>query len=214
MSNNGLMTKIWGPPGWLFLHCVTMGYPNIIDNNNPDHILRKTNMKEFFNTLGHVLPCSLCKNSYNDFIIIHPIDNHLDTRKELAKWFYDIHNMVNKKLEIDDKDIPSFNTFYNQYEMYRAGCDKKSGCISSKDGVRKKSVIKIIDKDGKDYCINNTNDMTDSDIIKKFNDEGDPSYLLNLSNNTKIYLKKQAMKCLRTKMGDVKRAQVICNVLK
>ena len=21
--DNGMMTKVWGPPGWLFLHCIT-----------------------------------------------------------------------------------------------------------------------------------------------------------------------------------------------
>ena len=34
MSDNkdyGMITKIWGPPGWLFLHTVTMGYPYEID---------------------------------------------------------------------------------------------------------------------------------------------------------------------------------------
>ena len=23
--DNGMMTKVWGPTGWLFLHCVTFG---------------------------------------------------------------------------------------------------------------------------------------------------------------------------------------------
>ena len=26
-KNNGLMTKIWGPSGWEFLHSVSFGYP-------------------------------------------------------------------------------------------------------------------------------------------------------------------------------------------
>ena len=60
MSNNGLMTKIWGPPGWLFLHSVTMGYPENIDINNPEHVIKKENMKLFFTSLGHTLPCELC----------------------------------------------------------------------------------------------------------------------------------------------------------
>jgi hypothetical protein len=213
MSNNGLMTKIWGPPGWLFLHCVTMGYPNIIDETNEQHIFRREQTKEFFTTLGNVLPCKFCRDSYNDFIIQHPIDLNLNTRKELARWFYDIHNKVNEKLEIEQEDIPSFETFYNQYEMYRAGCDKNKGCVSSKDGVRKKSVIKIIDKDGKDYCINTTNDMSDSDILKKFNEENDPSCLLDLSENTRIYLKKQAQNCIKTNIGDIDKAKIICNIL-
>ena len=23
--DNGMMTKVWGPAGWLFLHCITFG---------------------------------------------------------------------------------------------------------------------------------------------------------------------------------------------
>ena len=30
-KDNGIMTKIWGQPGWLFLHSITIGYPYIID---------------------------------------------------------------------------------------------------------------------------------------------------------------------------------------
>ena len=29
--DNGMMTKVWGPPGWLFLHCLTFGYPYTIN---------------------------------------------------------------------------------------------------------------------------------------------------------------------------------------
>ena len=25
-----MMTKVWGPPGWFFLHCVTFGFPERI----------------------------------------------------------------------------------------------------------------------------------------------------------------------------------------
>ena len=32
--DNGLMTRLWGPSGWLFLHCVSFGYPYKIDPTN------------------------------------------------------------------------------------------------------------------------------------------------------------------------------------
>ena len=93
-SNSGMMTKIWGPAGWLFLHCVVMGYPSVIDKNNKEHISKMNQMKQFLILLGDVLPCNLCRDSYKKFIIELPVDNHLNTRKELAKWLYDIHNKV------------------------------------------------------------------------------------------------------------------------
>ena len=44
-SQNGIMTKIWGPAGWLFLHCVSFGYPTDPDNfdiknQNPPNFTR------------------------------------------------------------------------------------------------------------------------------------------------------------------------------
>ena len=40
---NGMMTKVWGPPGWLFLHCITFGYPHKIDKQNNNHFWLKLN---------------------------------------------------------------------------------------------------------------------------------------------------------------------------
>ena len=36
--DNGLMTRLWGPSGWLFLHCVSFGYPYKIDPTNQEHL--------------------------------------------------------------------------------------------------------------------------------------------------------------------------------
>ena len=36
--DNGLMTRIWGPSGWLFLHCISFGFPYKIDPTNPEHL--------------------------------------------------------------------------------------------------------------------------------------------------------------------------------
>ena len=40
-ENNGMMTKVWGPAGWVFLHSCVMGYPVKIDKSNKEHRLRK-----------------------------------------------------------------------------------------------------------------------------------------------------------------------------
>ena len=59
-----MMTNVWGPPGWVFLHCITIGYPIKIDPKNKEHISRKKHTMNFFNSLGHVLPCKYCRESY------------------------------------------------------------------------------------------------------------------------------------------------------
>ena len=153
-ENNGMMTKVWGPAGWVFLHSSVMGYPVKIDKTNKDHRFRKKKTKLFFNNIGHIFPCRYCRDSYNIFIKKLPIDNFLDSRKSLSKWLYDIHNMVNKKLGVPKCDIPSFKEVYAQYDSYRADCRPTSkterenrlakGCVVPKDGRKKRCIIKII----------------------------------------------------------------------
>jgi hypothetical protein len=130
MSNkhNGLITKIWGSPLWMSLHCITFGYP--IEPTQEE----KNFYKIFFISLGNVLPCIYCKNSYNDFIrfgdtIIN--DDMLKNRGTLTYWLYKIHERVNNKLKITYKT--DFNDVVNKYESFRAKCSKNNpnakGCV-------------------------------------------------------------------------------------
>ena len=153
-SDNGMITKIWGPAGWLFLHCITFGYPNTINPNNPDHLAKKNDYYNFFYYLGKVLPCKYCRDSYHKFMNILPLHDKLNNRHDICKWLYDIHNMVNNKLDITN--IPTFNNIQKQYESYRAKCtnDKNTegfnnnniapvGCINSANGLKSKCNIYI-----------------------------------------------------------------------
>ena len=100
------------------------------------------------------MPCKYCRESYQDFIKEHPIDKNLNTRKQLTKWLYDIHNKVNHKLGVPDCDIPSFKDIQDKYETYRAKCKKTTdeerlnnlakGCVTPADGTPKKCEIKVI----------------------------------------------------------------------
>ena len=159
-ENNGMITKIWGPPAWVFLHTVVMGYPAKLDETLSDHVTRKNSMTMFFNHISNILPCKYCRESYNHFITEMPIDKHLSSRIELAKWLYDIHNKINAKLGVQLCNIPEFSEVYDKYENYRATCTitqqttekekvikSKQGCISPSDGVKKSCSIIIKDED-------------------------------------------------------------------
>jgi len=152
--DNGMMTKVWGPAGWLFLHCVAFGYPYAINPKNPDHSNKKEDYKVFFEKIGHILPCRYCRESYQEFIKETPIDNYLDTRKDLCKWFYLIHNKVNDKLGAPECDIISFEEMQSVYESFRAKCRKTTdeerkmnankGCVAPADGTPKKCMIQVV----------------------------------------------------------------------
>lgn len=128
-KNNGLITKIWGPPAWTFLHCVTFGYPIEPTEEN------KEKFKMFFELVGDILPCKYCRESYKEFISqerTRLTDDVMQNRDTLTKWFYDIHNEVNNKL--DTVYGVKYEDVVKRYEAYRATCSKKpanqpKGCI-------------------------------------------------------------------------------------
>lgn len=116
-KNNGLITKIWGEAAWKFGHSVTFGYP--ID---PDDEKKKSYMS-YFQLLGDVLPCKYCRESYKKFItegdtILN--DDVMQSRKTLTRWFYNVHEAVNRKLGVDYG--VTYEDVVNRYESFRARC--------------------------------------------------------------------------------------------
>jgi hypothetical protein len=153
--DNGMMTKVWGPAGWLFLHCVTFGYPYMLDKSNPKHVGKPSDYYNFFYYLGKVMPCRYCRESYQQFFKEQDPSKSLGSRKDLAKWLYDLHNKVNHKLGVPECNIPTFEELINQYESYRAKCkpttdeereaNQKKGCVTPADGTPRRSVVKVVE---------------------------------------------------------------------
>ena len=157
--DNGLMTRIWGPSGWLFLHCISFGYPYKIDPTNPEHLEKQNDYYRFFYYLGKVMPCKYCRTSYMDFFNKQSPISSLGSRKEFTKWLYDIHNMVNDKLGVPECEIPKFEEIEEKYQSFRASCapltteqrnnNSVKGCTVPADGKSKRSVIKVVEFDKK-----------------------------------------------------------------
>lgn len=131
-SNNGLITKIWGGPGWIFLHSVTFGYPI-----NPTEEQKKY-YKDFFFSLANVLPCRYCRESYYKFITEGETKltmKDLQDRESLTKWFYNVHEAVNKKLGVEYG--VSYDDIVLKYESFRAKCGPSTGnnigCVTPLD---------------------------------------------------------------------------------
>ena len=142
----GMQTRVWGPAGWLFLHCIAQNYPH--DPNDE----QKVNYFEFFKILGNVFPCRYCRESYNKFILEKGSCLNIDvmkSRETLSKWLYNIHNKVNEKLGV--KEIPEFKDVWDRYESYRSKCTKspeikkkiEKGCTNPLKGFKKKCIITV-----------------------------------------------------------------------
>ena len=175
-SKNGIMTKVWGPAGWLFLHCVTFGYPESPDLYDNEYGLApgttRSRYRRFFTEVGNVLPCRYCRDSYKEFIKEDRIEHNIQDRDHLVEWFWRIHNKVNQKLGVHycDADLKGIK---EQYESYRARCqaltsverqvNSEKGCVIPADGTPKKCLIDIVKTNKGD--VTRRSNSQDLDII-------------------------------------------------
>jgi FAD-linked sulfhydryl oxidase len=83
---------VWGPFFWHTLHIAALGYPQ-----EPSYSHKKA-MKEFFESLQHIIPCPICRDHYASHLSKMPIGPSLDNRKDLFRWTIDLHNDVNEML--------------------------------------------------------------------------------------------------------------------
>tara|TARA_B110000008_G_C16930340_1_gene548441 strand:- start:1092 stop:1697 length:606 start_codon:yes stop_codon:yes gene_type:complete len=156
-----LKTSCWGPPAWFFLHSVAFSYPKIIDKTNPEHIRKQNAAFNFYSNLGELLPCPICGESYSSYLNELPLNNYLDSRKNLFLWIYNIHNKVNDKLGVPSCKRPSFNETIEHYSKFIAnnGCkattptekaiNRQKGC-KEEELIDYKCVLKFVDKSDND----------------------------------------------------------------
>lgn len=99
MSSNGIRTSFWGPHAWGFLFSSIAGrYPIAFDKNNKDHIKIVKSFLAMFSNMQNLLPCCHCRESYKRFYKDLPISNYTQSRRQMMKWLYLIHDKVNVKL--------------------------------------------------------------------------------------------------------------------
>lgn len=153
-SKNGMQTRVWGPAGWIFLHCIAQNYPQEPTEEQKIEYMR------FFRCIGNVLPCRYCRESYKDFIgeqgtlLDYSV---MKNRNTFTKWLYKVHNKINKKLGI--KNCVSFEQVTEKYESFRSKCTKShptkeivKGCTNPpKEGSLRKKCVPVfydIDENG------------------------------------------------------------------
>tara|TARA_B100001094_G_C18184536_1_gene802925 strand:- start:776 stop:1405 length:630 start_codon:yes stop_codon:yes gene_type:complete len=148
--HNGMMTKVWGPPGWFFLHCVTFGFPVSPEQFDRDKGLEQGTTAnayyKFFMNVGDILPCRYCRESYKEFLKDENVGPpNVTNRETLVKWFWQMHNRVNAKLG-DTYENASLENIKERYERYRARCDKNKlaqGCSVPLSGKKMCSKVDV-----------------------------------------------------------------------
>lgn len=97
----GLNPILFGPNVWRVLHELPWIFPKEIISINDQIIVIR-----FVNHIIRLLPCMKCKEDASGFLstygikgmFLETVAGKVMTRKSLAKWVWEFHNIVNKKL--------------------------------------------------------------------------------------------------------------------
>jgi hypothetical protein len=131
--------NIWGPHAWIFLHSITLTYPNHPKKEDRD------NYKNFFINLGDILPCSVCREHYKAKLTKTPLTNEiLDSRDKLVSWLIDVHNAINrdtgKKMLTKNQVMEYYNNLYRGKDSSGSGNNN----ISNKKHISYMILISLV----------------------------------------------------------------------
>jgi hypothetical protein len=158
-SGDGMMTKIWGPAMWHYLHTMSFNYP--VKPTLED----KKHYKEFVTNLQYVLPCKYCRMNLTNNFKKKPIQMcHMESRDTFSRYIYELHETVNKMLH--KKSNLTFCEVRERYEHFRSRCTeekptvftfkktttrrkKEKGCTEPLYGKKSKCVINIVPQEDK-----------------------------------------------------------------
>ena len=150
-SGDGMLTSVWGPPMWHFLHTMSFNYP--VNPTAED----KKNYSNFIYNLRYVLPCKYCRMNLTSNLKANPLlDCHLKSREAFSKFVYRLHEIVNKRL--GKKSGLSYCDVRERYEHFRSRCTKndpppklfnfskkkEKGCTEPLYGHKAKCVLHIV----------------------------------------------------------------------
>lgn len=144
-SQDGILTSVWGPSLWHFLHSMSFNYP---DNPTKED---KENYKSFIQSLKNILPCKYCRiNIINNFKELPITNKDMKNRYTFSLYVYNLHELINKML--NKKSNLCYEEVRERYEHFRSRCKdeykkivkKEKGCTESLYGEKSKCIIKIV----------------------------------------------------------------------
>jgi len=163
LSGDGMMTAIWGPNLWHYLHTMSFNYPIKPTLEN------KKYYKQFVINLQFTLPCKYCRINLKNNLRVHPLKPcHLKDRDSFSRYIYKLHEIVNKML--NKKSGLSYCDIRERYEHFRSRCindkqklddqnkvfkfnktkkKKEKGCTEPLYGKKARCIINIVPKEQK-----------------------------------------------------------------
>ncbi|MHA2039540.1 MAG: FAD-linked sulfhydryl oxidase, partial [Promethearchaeota archaeon] len=175
-SGDGMLTSVWGPPLWHYLHVMSFNYP--VKPTAAD----KKHYRDFICNLRNVLPCHYCRQNLKKNLKMLPLTNaDLKNRDRFSRWVYKLHELVNTML--GKTSGLKFCDVRERYEHFRSRCTqdskvvsgkvlkehlrrtqkKEKGCTEPLYGKKSQCIVKIVPQDKK----NKTFQMDDKCIKKR-----------------------------------------------
>ena len=165
-AKNGMMTSVWGPSLWFFLHSMSFNYP--IDPS-PE---KKQHYANFVLSIQNVLPCRFCRENFPKNLEAVPLTPYvLKNRKNFSRWMYRFHAHINSVL--GKPTTITFEEVEQLHESFRAKCSskkkngkkqvaKEKGCVAQTTGVPRKCVLRLVPKDLDCASISVSNSISDA----------------------------------------------------
>ena len=164
-SGDGMLTTVWGPSMWHYLHIMSFNYP--INPTKAD----KKHYREFIINLQYVLPCKYCRQNLTTNLKQLPITNEsMNSRDTFSKYVYDLHEHINNMLKKPSN--LTYDEVRDRYEHFRSRCTdkpkvykilketekekerkgkiKEIGCTEPLYGKKSKCIIKIVPQEQKE----------------------------------------------------------------
>ncbi len=153
-SGDGMLTAVWGPSLWHYLHMTSFNYP--VKPTSQD----KKHYKDLILNMQYTLPCKYCRiNLRNNFKSCPLRNSDMKNRESFSRYVYQLHETVNKML--GKNSGLTYCDVRERYEHFRARCTKKSakkiykfkktrkrskesGCTEPLYGKKAKCIIKIV----------------------------------------------------------------------
>jgi len=150
-SGDGMLTTVWGPSMWHFLHIMSFNYLVF------PTLKYKQHYKQFILNLRYTLPCKYCRINLVTNLKNLPITAlSMKNRANFSKYVYNLHELVNNMLK--KKAGPSYEEVRDIYEHFRSRCTidkpivsikKEKGCTEPLYGKKSKCIIKIVPQEEK-----------------------------------------------------------------
>jgi hypothetical protein len=157
-SGDGMLTSVWGPSLWHFLHTMSFNYP--VKPTKMD----KINYRNFILSLRNVLPCKYCRNNLKKNFKVLPLKmKDMESRDTFSKYLYNLHEVINEMLK--KKSGLTYEDVRERYEHFRARCGgkktkkinqtnkrtrkKHSGCTDPLHTLKSKGVVRIVPQNEK-----------------------------------------------------------------